>query len=326
MNPVLPVGLQVRARVPASSANLGPGFDSLGIALGIYDDISVTVSGAGLRISVSGEGAQGVPLDERHLVVRAITRGLEAAGVTAAGLDGECRNSIPHSRGLGSSASAVVGGLAAAAGLVRAAGVGTTLSTEVLVQLASEFEGHPDNASASVLGSAVVSWSDAVCGEGRGGMGPGTDGPGSDARHEVGYFASKLDVHPSIRAFVMIPQVESSTAVTRGLLPDAVARVDAVFNVSRAALAVVALTTDPGLLLAATEDRLHQDYRAPVMPATADMVRWLRDRQVPATVSGAGPTVLALTASPLPAGSHEKAAELGFVLDEVEIAPGVVVH
>lgn len=318
MNPVLPVGLQVRARVPASSANLGPGFDSLGIALGIYDDISVTVSGPGLRISVSGEGAQGVPLDERHLVVRAINRGLEAAGVTVPGLDVECRNSIPHSRGLGSSASAVVGGLAAAAGLVRAAGVGTGLSTDALVQLASEFEGHPDNASASVLGSAVVSWSQTACGE--------VPALETDTPREVSYFASKLDVHPSIRAFVMIPQVESSTAVTRGLLPDAVARVDAVFNVSRAALAVVALTTDPDLLLAATEDRLHQDYRAPVMPATAEMVRWLRDRQVPATVSGAGPTVLALTPSPLPAGSHEKAAELGFVLDEVEIAPGVVVH
>lgn len=319
MNPVLPVGLQVSARVPASSANLGPGFDSLGIALGIFDDVSVTVSGPGLRISVSGEGAQGVPLDERHLVVRAINRGLEAAGVTAPGLDVECRNSIPHSRGLGSSASAVVGGLAVAAGLVRAAGVGTPLSTDVLVQLASEFEGHPDNASASVLGAAVVSWSEGECGEAAAAL-------ETDTPRAVRYFARKLEVHPSIRAFVMIPQVESSTAVTRGLLPDAVARVDAVFNVSRAALTVVALTTDPDLLLAATEDRLHQEYRAPVMPATAEMVRWLRERDVPATVSGAGPTVLALTTSPMPAGSSEKAAELGFAIDEVEIAPGVVVH
>jgi homoserine kinase len=319
MNFVLPAGLQVRARVPASSANLGPGFDTLGIALGIYDDVSVTVAGPGLRISVSGEGAQGVPLDATHLVVRAINRGLSAAGVTVPGLDVECRNSIPHSRGLGSSASAVVGGLAAAAGLVRAAGVGTALTTDMLVQLASEFEGHPDNASASVLGSAVVSWSDVAGGH----MHPALE---TDAPHEARYFARKLDLHPSIRAFVMIPQVESSTAVTRGLLPDAVARGDAVFNVSRAALAIVALTTDPGLLFAATEDRLHQEYRAPVMPATAELVRWLRDRDVPATVSGAGPTVLALTASPMPAGSQEMAAELGFALDEVEIAPGVVVH
>lgn len=252
-------------------------------------------------------------------MVRAINRGLAAAGVTAPGLDVECRNSIPHSRGLGSSASAVVGGLAAAAGLVRAAGVGTPLSTEVLVQLASEFEGHPDNASASVLGSAVVSWSEVAGGQ----VHPALD---DDEAARADYFARRVDVHPSIRAHVMIPQVESSTAVTRGLLPDAVARADAVFNVSRAALAVVALGTDPSLLFAATEDRLHQEYRAPVMPATAEMVRWLRERGVPATVSGAGPTVLALTDSPLPAGAKEKAAELGFTLDEVAIASGVVVH
>jgi homoserine kinase len=318
MNPVLPPGTQSNARVPASSANLGPGFDSLGIALGIYDDISATVGGEGLRISVSGEGADGVPLDDRHLVVRAIHRGLSAAGVTVAGLDVKCRNSIPHARGLGSSASAVVGGLAVAAGLVRAAGVGTQLSTQSLIQLSSEFEGHPDNASASVLGSAVVSWSEPT-------GGVHTSGVAGDSP-DMNYFARSLELHPGIRAFAMIPQVESSTAVTRGLLPDAVSRADAVFNVSRAALAVVALTTAPELLMAATEDRLHQDYRAPVMPATAALVRWLREQNVPATVSGAGPTVLALTASDLPRQAPEKAAELGFVLEEVEIAPGVVVH
>lgn len=318
VNPVLPAGVQAQARVPASSANLGPGFDSLGIALGIYDDISVTVGGDALRITVSGEGAEGVPLDERHLVVRAINRGLAAAGVTAPGLDVKCRNSIPHARGLGSSASAVVGGLAVAAGLVRAAGLGTQLSTEALIQLSSEFEGHPDNASASVLGSAVVSWSEPTAGV-------HTSDVAGDSP-ALNYFARALELHPAIRAYAMIPQVESSTAVTRGLLPDAVSRADAVFNVSRAALAVVALTTEPQLLMAATEDRLHQDYRAPVMPATAALVRWLRERQVPATVSGAGPTVLALTASELPPQTRDKAAELGFVLQEVEIAPGVVVH
>lgn len=316
MNPVLPPGVRAAARVPASSANLGPGFDSLGIALGIYDDISAAVGEPGLRISVSGEGAQGVPLDDAHLVVRAINRGLQAAGVTVEGLDVQCRNSIPHSRGLGSSASAVVGGLAVAAGLVRAAGVGTQLSAQDLIQLSSEFEGHPDNASASVLGGPVVSWSEVASDTHNG----ESNTPG------VEYFARALTVHPGIRAFVMIPEVESSTAVTRGLLPDAVARADAVFNVSRAALAVVALTSEPNLLMAATQDRLHQDYRAPVMPATAALVQWLRERRVPATVSGAGPTVLALTAADMPVHARERAAELGFVLDEVEIAPGVVVH
>lgn len=318
MNSVLPVGVHSSARVPASSANLGPGFDCLGLALGIYDDISASVGEPGLRISVSGEGAEGVPLDDAHLVVRAINSGLQAAGVTVTGLDVQCRNSIPHSRGLGSSASAVVGGLAVADGLVRAAGVGTPLSPDTLIQLASEFEGHPDNASASVLGGAVVSWSESSVSAPHGGTAGTT--PGTD------YFARALAVHPEIRAFVMIPHIESSTAVTRGLLPDAVARADAVFNVSRAALAVVALTAEPRLLMAATRDRLHQEYRAPVMPATAALVEWLRERDVPATVSGAGPTVLALTASGLPAEARGKAAELGFVLDEVEIAPGVVVH
>lgn len=302
--------------MPASSANLGPGFDTLGIALGIYDDISAVVGEPGLRISVSGEGAQGVPLDDAHLVVLAIKRGLQAAGVAVSGLDVQCRNSIPHSRGLGSSASAVVGGLAVATGLVRAAGVGTPLSTEDLIQLSSEFEGHPDNASASVLGGPVVSWSQASSDS----LGDERNTPG------VEYFARALSVHSEIRAFVMIPAVESSTAVTRALLPDAVARTDAVFNVSRAALAVVALTTEPKLLMAATQDRLHQDYRAPLMPATAALVQWLRERDVPATVSGAGPTVLALSAADMPPQTKDKAAELGFVLDEVEIAPGVVVH
>lgn len=318
MNPVLPPGVRAAARVPASSANLGPGFDSLGIALGIYDDISASVGEPGLRISVSGEGAQGVPLDDAHLVVRAINRGLQAAGVTVSGLDVKCRNSIPHSRGLGSSASAVVGGLAVAAGLVRTAGVGTPLSTETLIQLSSEFEGHPDNASASVLGGPVVSWSEVSSNSRPAGDEGNTPG--------VEYFARALPVHPEIRAYVMVPEVESSTAITRGLLPDAVARTDAVFNVSRAALAVVALTSEPKLLMTATQDRLHQEYRAPVMPATAALVQWLRERDVPATVSGAGPTVLALSAADLPSQAREKATELGFVLDEVEIAPGVVVH
>ena len=138
----------------------GPGFDSLGLALGLYDEITVTTTGSGLDDPRRGEGADDVPWGPSHLVVRAIERGLEAAGVWADGLDVVCRNVIPHSRGLGSSASAVVGGLAAANGLARKLDARARADDDQLVQLASEFEGHPDNASASVLGGAVVSWSE----------------------------------------------------------------------------------------------------------------------------------------------------------------------
>ena len=137
MTQTLPVGLSVTARVPASSANLGPGFDCLGLALGLYDEITVTTTASGLDVKVEGEGAQEVPWGPSHLVVRAVERGLEAAGVWADGLDVVCHNVIPHSRGLGSSASAAVGGLAAANGLVRKIAPERVLDDEQLVQLAS---------------------------------------------------------------------------------------------------------------------------------------------------------------------------------------------
>lgn len=300
---VLGEGLTTRVRVPASSANLGPGFDCLGLALGIYDDMTVTVTRGGVEVIVAGEAAGEVPLDDRHLVVRALRRGLEFAGVAVPGIRLECRNAIPHSRGLGSSASAVVGGLAAASGLLRRDGRRAGLTEPELVQLSGEFEGHPDNAAASVLGSAVVTWT--TCGE------------------NPAYFARKLALHPSIAATVFIPGVCSSTAVTRALLPHQVPRADAVFNLSRSALAVVALTTDPSCLVDATTDRLHQGYRAPAMPATAELVAELRERGHAATVSGAGPCVLVLGTAPLDDREEALGAGLGFVMTEVAIAGGV---
>ena len=242
----VPAGVSVSVRVPASSANLGAGFDCLGIALGLFDEVDVTVLDSGVEVSVTGEGAGQVPLDERHLVVRAINRGLAAVGASVPGLKVECRNVIPHSRGLGSSASAAVAGLAAASGLLAKSGVAPALSDAQLVQLAGEFEGHPDNAAASALGGAVVSW--------------------TDTGHEGDiYGARRVEVHPTIGAYAFVSAVESSTNETRGLLPDTVPRADAVFNVSRASLAVVALQSDPSLLMMATDDRLHQPYRAPAM-------------------------------------------------------------
>jgi homoserine kinase len=301
---ILPAGLVANAVVAASSANLGPGFDSLGLALSLYDEIDVETTESGLSVEVEGEGAGQVPLDASHLVVRAIERGLAAAGVSTAGLNVRCRNDIPHSRGLGSSAAAVVGGIAVANGLV-AQSDSEPLTDGELVQLSSEFEGHPDNASAAVLGGAVVSW---------------TDGDGPDAR----YAAASLRLHPDIHLFPAIPQVRSSTAETRVLLPDRVSHVDARFNLSRAALLVVALTERPDLLMAATADRLHQPQRAPAMPASAEYLSILRRCGVAAVLSGAGPAVIALSIeSELPAEALEFGAANGFSVSEMSVGEGV---
>jgi homoserine kinase len=317
MTRTLPAGLSVTARVPASSANLGPGFDSLGMALGIYDEIEVRTTDSGLTIRVEGEGADDVPWGPSHLVVRAIERGLEAAGVWADGLDVVCRNVIPHSRGLGSSASAVVGGLAAGCGLAAKLDPALATGSDQLVQLASEFEGHPDNAAASVLGGIVVSWTetaaDAV-----------TDGTAATDHGRV-YRAVRLDPHPTLRPVVLIPEERSSTAHTRGLLPEVVPHGDAAFNVSRAALAVVALTQRTDLLLPATADRLHQTQRAPALPLTTTWIARLRAAGIAATVSGAGPTVLALGTSEFPAELRALAAIDGLRVVEPGLAEGVQV-
>jgi homoserine kinase len=215
-----------------------------------------------------------------------------------------CRNAIPHSRGLGSSAAAVVGGLAAVNGLVAQAG-STPLSQSELIQLSSEFEGHPDNAAASVLGGAVVSWTDR-------------------SAHPPGFSAVPLRIHPDIHLFPAIPEQRSSTAEARVLLPAQVSHDDARFNVSRAALLVVALTERPDLLMAATEDVLHQPQRAAAMPASAEYLRVLRRYNMAAVLSGAGPAVIALsTASELPAEVVEYGAANGFAVSEMTVGDGV---
>ncbi|WP_327148201.1 homoserine kinase [Nocardia sp. NBC_01329] len=312
MSPTLPAGLTVSVRVPASTANLGPGFDSLGMALGIYDEIEVRSTESGLNIEVTGEGADEVPWGPQHLVVRAIERGLEAAGIWADGLDVVCRNAIPHSRGLGSSASAAVGGLAAGCALAAQFDPALAVDSDQLVQLAAEFEGHPDNAAASVLGGIVVSWTET-------GPGPDTD-IGAPQRL---YRAVRLAPHPTLRPVVLIPEDRSSTAQTRGLLPDLVPHRDAAFNVSRAALSVVALTQRPDLLLPATADRLHQTQRAPALPLTTTWIERLRAHGIAATVSGAGPTVLALLTSAFPEELRSLAAADGLRVVEPGLSEGV---
>jgi homoserine kinase len=301
---MLPPGLLASSVVAASSANLGPGFDSIGLALSLYDEIVVETTDSGVVVEIDGEGAGELALGAGHLVVRAVECGLEAARVSAPGLKVRCRNAIPHSRGLGSSAAAVVGGLAAVNGLVAQAG-STPLSQTQLIQLSSEFEGHPDNAAAAVLGGAVVSWIDRSC-----------DPPS--------FSAVRLRLHPDIRLFPAIPEQRSSTAEARVLLPAQVSHHDARFNVSRAALLVVALTERPDLLMAATEDMLHQPQRAPAMPASAEYLRLLRRYNIAAVLSGAGPGVIGLsTASELPAEALEYAAANGFGVSEMTVGDGV---
>jgi homoserine kinase len=261
--------MNLKVTVPASSANLGPGFDALGLALGLHDVVEVLVTDTGLKVEVIDAGAGGVadvPTDETHLVVRALRRACAHLGVRPPGLHLRCYNAIPHARGLGSSAAAVVSGVAAGYALAE-----RPLDADAL-QLAAEFEGHADNAAASMFGGLVIAWSENEC-----------------------FRAERLEPHATIRPVLAVPDVRSSTNATRGLLPTQVPHVDAAFAAGRSALAVLALTARPDLLLPATEDRLHQDYRASAYPASARLVRELRAEGVAATISGAGPTVLALT-------------------------------
>jgi homoserine kinase len=261
--------MNLKVTVPASSANLGPGFDALGLALGLHDVVEVLVTDTGLKVEVIDAGAGGVsdvPTDETHLVVRALRRACAHLGVRPPGLHLRCYNAIPHARGLGSSAAAVVSGVAAGYALAE-----RPLDADAL-QLAAEFEGHADNAAASMFGGLVIAWSENGC-----------------------FRAERLEPHAAIRPVLAVPELRSSTDATRGLLPPQVPHVDAAFAAGRSALAVLALTARPDLLLPATEDRLHQDYRASAYPASARLVRELRAEGVAATISGAGPTVLALT-------------------------------
>ena len=264
---------EVRVRVPGSSANLGPGFDTLGLALGIYDEIEVSVAPDGVAIEVAGEGAGRVPCDEAHLVARVMRTAWDVVGDAPSGIRMRCRNAIPHSRGLGSSAAAAVAGAVAAVAL---AGRDIELERDTILQVAAGVEGHADNAAASLLGGFVVAW----------------ETPGNTLQR---FHAVRLDAHPGIHPVALVAGIESLTSTTRGLLPERVPLADAAFTGSRTALAVLAFTQRPELLLPATEDRLHQGYRRPAYPASADLVDALRERGVPAAISGAGPTVLALT-------------------------------
>ena len=267
----------VRVRVPATSANLGPGFDALGLALGLHDEIEVRALGTpGVRVEVRGEGAGVVPDDESHLVVRALRTALDHVGAPQSGLHLVCHNRVPHGRGLGSSAAAVVAGILAARGLVEPG----ALDDDVALALATGLEGHPDNAAPALLGGLTVAWTDEA----------------HEPRHDVvgPVRAVRLAVHPDVAPVAIVPPGHLSTHAARGVLPAQVPHVDAAWQAGRSALLVEALGRRPDLLLAATGDRLHQEYRREVMPASLALVDALRAQGVAAVVSGAGPTVLVL--------------------------------
>lgn len=267
------IGRKVSVRVPATSANLGPGFDTLGMALSYYDELVVeVVAGDAVVVEVIGEGAGDVATDEKNLVVKSLAHTFKKFGQKVPGLKLTANNIIPHGRGMGSSGAAVVSGIIAAKGLLE--GI-VKISDQELLTLATELEGHPDNVAPALFGGLTIAWED-----------------------ESGPHHKKLFVHRGVSPLELVPNHKMSTALARSLQPESVPHDDAVFNVSRSALLIAALTQSPELLLAATEDRLHQGYRAAAMPETDQIVKLMRENSHAAVVSGAGPSVLVLASDP----------------------------
>jgi homoserine kinase len=252
--------------VPATSANLGPGFDCFGLALDWRESIRLEVIASGYQIEVSGEGADSIPRDASHLILRSALVGLADLGVSAPGLALTCHNTIPHGRGLGSSSAAIVAGLLAAQRLA-----GRPADPGWLLRHADAIEGHPDNVAAAIHGGVVMAY----------------DGPDGVAAAPVG-------VREDVGVLLFIAELPMATHAARGLLPDLVPHGEAAANAGRAALLVHALTADPGLLWVATRDWLHQDYRQRAMPQSYELMQELRGQGHAAVISGAGPSVLVL--------------------------------
>lgn len=264
----------VSVSVPATSANLGPGYDALGLALQLRDQVTAEVTDQVLEgtaeITVSGVGEGTVSLDADHLVYRSMRRAFAHMDCPVPGLRLRCENVIPHGRGLGSSSAAIVAGVCAARGLV--AGGSLLMDDEAVFDLAATIEGHPDNVAPALLGGFTIAYAE-------GGL----------------FRATGVSVDPRVQVLAFVPPDPVETKVARGLLPESVPHDVAAANSGRAALLVAALSRQPELLFAATEDYLHQSYREPVMPRTLQLVRELRADRLPAVVSGAGPTVLVFT-------------------------------
>ena len=284
------VGLQrieagqiVTVRVPATTANLGPGYDSLGLALALHDTLTVeSLETDELLFELRGEGAETLPRDASHLVIRAMEAAFERLGFRHGGLKVTADNVNPHGRGLGSSASAVVAAVSAANAMVPEA---DRRGRDWILQLTSEIEGHPDNVAPAIFGGLALSWQD------------------SDQ-----YSSTSATVVDSVIPVVAVPDFELSTEAARALLPASVGHHAAAMNAGRAALLIHALTHKPEFLLAGTEDYLHQSYRAEAMRPSAALIGALRAAGHAAVVSGAGPTVLVLAN-----GEAEAAAAVAFI-------------
>ncbi|WP_153502806.1 homoserine kinase [Cumulibacter manganitolerans] len=261
-------GAKVTARIPATTANLGPGFDCMGLSLAIYDTVSVEAA-AGERdeVVIEGIGADTLPRDGTHMVLATMRELFALEGWQVPPVRLSCHNRIRHGQGLGSSASAIVAGLLT--GKAYAETLGYDVHDVDLVQIGSDIDGHPDNVAPCLNGGLNVSWEDAD-----------------------GWGVAHLDPHPDIRAILAIPTTVLSTKVARGLIPEMVSHRDAVRNSSRAALCIHAFTTDPALLLPATQDYLHQRYRASAYPDSYALVERMRAVGIAAAISGAGPAVI----------------------------------
>ncbi|SED92841.1 homoserine kinase [Arthrobacter alpinus] len=279
-------GATATVRVPGTSANLGPGFDSLGLAVSLYDTLSITILDApGLEFDLSGEGVADLPRDATHLVVKTMDVAWARLGYSRGGLRVTAQNVLPHGRGLGSSASAIVAAIMAANALVA---VEDQQDKAWVLQLASELEGHPDNVAPAIFGAVAVSWQEGAS-----------------------FATAKVTPSDAVVPVVAIPNVELKTERARGMLPDSVSHADAAANSGRAALLMHALSAQPELLLAGTRDYLHQDYRAEAMPTSAALVSALREQGFAAFISGAGPTVMVL------ANGGEQAQEVLAVIEQL---------
>lgn len=285
---------KVQVATPATSANLGPGFDSFGLALNLFTRIEVEVVSDGVQVVIDGEGAESLPRDESNLLAETILKTLDIIGVAVSGLKITAHNSIPQGSGLGSSSSAIVGAIAAARAL--AGETGAHFTDEDAYQLAVDLEGHPDNVAAAMFGGFTIAWIEG-------------------AAAQVARFDAALPVT------VFIPPTGVPTSVARGYLPESIAHKDAAENSARSGLLALAITERPELLFSATEDRLHQSFRADAMPASHKLVRKMRLEKIPAVISGAGPTVLAF------AHGVSEFCPTGWVYRELVVSPnGVVVE
>jgi homoserine kinase len=259
--------VRVHVRVPATSANLGPGFDALGLALALYNEVTASESDR-VRVTIEGEGAGRLSAGAENVVARGVRQAYEAAGRPFKGVALACVNRVPTARGLGSSAAAWVGGLVAGNALL-----GGPLPLDALLALAARSEGHPDNVTAALMGGLTVS---CAIGEGR-------------------ITAISLPVPAAVRWVVLVPDVTSATAEARAVLPPTFSRADAVFNVQRVALLLAALQSGRlDCLGDALDDRLHQPYRRrlfPWMPAVVEAAR--AAGALGCVLSGAGPSLLA---------------------------------